>query len=119
MFILRYSQFLQRLEIFLQIRLSAGVPRRDLDTLHVAEEIYHAPGPPGGFAAREEIPSDSRLGMDLLDVVAVEQVAEGLVRGWTCDLRLEKFQHVVCPSIDHGDADIIVRVVTVRRFVLL
>ena len=78
MFIL-HDQFLQRVEIFLVIGLRARVPRGDLDTLHVAEEIYYTPGASGGFVAGEEIPSDSGAGMDFLDIVAVEEVSERLI----------------------------------------
>ena len=55
--------------------------------------------------------------MDLGLVVTVKQVTQCQFGSWRCDLRLEEVEDVVGPAVNDGDADVVVRVVRIRRLI--
>ena len=89
----------------------------NLDALHVPKEVHDQALAAGGLAALEQVPAQARLAVDLLLVVAVEQVAEGQLAGLVLDLGLEEVEDEVGPAVDDGDADVVVGVVRVAALV--
>ena len=89
----------------------------DLDALDVAEEVDDLLLPAQRLAAGEQIPAHARLRHDLALVVAVEQIAQRLVRARPVDHGLQKLENVVCPPIDDGHAHVHVGMVAVAALV--
>lgn len=104
-------------QVFLQRAGSRRVRTFNFDILDVPKEVDDGPQSTRLFTAREEVPSHTRLRVDLGLVVGIEEVAQRQLRVGSGHLRFQELEDVVGPAVDDSDSDVVVRVVRVGRLV--